>query len=145
MARRTIDWSATLRDLKGDRVTRSEVREERLKSTSGLRSSPAIPLSAWRGRSGRRYVVGVHSVSLDALDGSGPNDCLIFVSRSEHGTAAIVGFCSELPGATSARFEILRDAVREGAAEIHVHRLCEDQDERRALVLDLTPAAAEAA
>ena len=37
------------------------MREERLRATAGLRSSPA--LSSWRGRSGRRYIVGVHPSS----------------------------------------------------------------------------------
>ena len=35
------------------------IREERLRSTAALRH--ALPLTSWRGRSGRRYVVGVHA------------------------------------------------------------------------------------
>ena len=48
-----------MRDLRRERTRRAGVREERLRSTAGVRQA-SLPLSSWRGRSGRRYVVGIH-------------------------------------------------------------------------------------
>jgi len=83
--RRALSWSAALRDLKDDRTRRQDVREERLKTTAGLRGSPALPLSAWRGRSGRRYVVGVHPAGGFDLDEMaqllGDSDVMRFYDR----------------------------------------------------------------
>ena len=59
--RRTIPWSAAMRDMRNERVRRAGVREERLRATTGVKG--ALALSSWRGRSGRRYLVGIHSLS----------------------------------------------------------------------------------
>ena len=62
------------------------MREERLRATAGLRSSPA--LSSWRGRSGRRYVVGVHP--LDAAEVMDVTDAVIIAVRRDAGGASSV-------------------------------------------------------
>lgn len=66
MSNRSISWAAALRELKSDRVARSAIREERLRTSTGLRGAPVLAMSAWRGHSGRRYVVVVQP--LDTVD-----------------------------------------------------------------------------
>lgn len=109
------------------------MREERLRATAGLRGS--LTLSSWRGRSGRRYVVGVHPLTegseVDATDA-----VLIAVRRDGDGFARIValtdtGSWPESPAAWAA------EAGRHGAIEVHVHRLAEDEGERRRIIDDL--------
>ena len=91
--RRALSWSAALRDLKDDRLRRQDVREERLRTAQGLRGSPALALSAWRGRSGRRYVVGVHpAVEFDPEDMS--ESVTIAVRRDASGIAQMVSVAS---------------------------------------------------
>jgi hypothetical protein len=134
MGRRTLNWSAELSAFKADRAARSEVREERLRT----RGTPGMALSAWRGQSGRRYVVGVHPATAATFNDLDVQDCVIFVRRSAHGTSTVVGCASSISPYAAERAEVLRDALREGANEIHVHRLCESDAERRAFVADLT-------
>ena len=113
------------------------MREERLRSTSGLRGTPALALSAWRGRSGRRYVVGVHELIEPDLDGMG-DAVVIAVRRDGAGVAEPVSVTSTSEGP---RERLLRNwltrARHHGATEMHVHRLAESEDERRAIVADL--------
>jgi len=138
MSNRTISWNAALRDLKSDRQRRHEVREERLKTTAGLRGAPALPLSAWRGRSGRRYVVGVHPiVGLDA-DEVGDAVC-IAVERGTNGIAEPISVVSGLDADTLRRWT--EKARSKGATELHVHRLADNAAERSDIVSDLKPAA----
>ncbi|MBE7203310.1 MAG: hypothetical protein INR70_36700 [Parafilimonas terrae] len=108
-------------------------REERLRSTSGLRGSPILPLSAWRGRSGRRYVVRVlstRSIAADDLCGG----VVIQVGRNGAGLAEMHGV-SIVTDFASARALIgsLPDAV----TELHAHRLAESDAERAAILADL--------
>jgi hypothetical protein len=125
-----------MRDLRGERARRAGVREERLRATAGLRQAP-LALSAWRGRSGRRYIVGVHS--LDAAEILDVTDAVILaVKRDREGVAHVV----DVATAGSCPLEQARDrwmaAVREqGATEMHVHRLADGEDERRTIVQDL--------
>lgn len=121
------------------------MREERLRSTAGLRGSPALALSAWRGRSGRRYVVGVHELAEPDLAELG-EAVVIAVRRDEAGIALPVSV------ATSGRSPRERlhgnwlARVRQGGAtEMHVHRLAESEDERRSIVEDLDIGAAPSA
>lgn len=107
MARRTLSWSSALRDLKADRASRPDVREER------LRSGPHHNLSAWRGRSGRRYVVGVHPVT-----------------DTDHGEAVVIAVARDAAG-------IARIVTLGEATELHVHRLAETDEDRAAVAGDL--------
>src|SRR3954470_9418589 len=87
--KRALSWSAALRDLKDDRSRRQDVREERLRTAAGLRGTPALALSAWRGRSGKRYVVGVHDLSEPEFDEMG-EAVVMAVRRDASGLAELV-------------------------------------------------------
>ena len=111
------------------------MREERLRATANLRSSPA--LSSWRGRSGRRYIVGIHPLGeaelLDVTDA-----VVLAVSRDGNGTAHVVDVATAgaHPSAT-ARLRWMSDARARGATEMHVHRLADTEAQRKAIVEDL--------
>src|SRR5215212_6053898 len=90
------------------------VHEERLRAVAGLRG--AFDLTSWRGRSGRRYVVGVQPLTeSDAAEVS--EGVMIAVRRDAERVARLV------------------DVV---ATEMHVHRLADDARDRRAVVADLS-------
>ncbi len=136
-----IPWAAAMRDLRNDRARRAGIREERLRATAGVRGT--LNLSSWRGRSGRRYVVGIHALSesetLEATDA-----VLIAVRRDEDGTARVVALAMAGPQPASGskpRERVRRSwlaRMRErGATELHVHRLAESEEERRAVMADL--------
>ncbi|MGC5777383.1 hypothetical protein [Methylobacterium sp. NFXW15] len=141
--RRALSWSAALRDLKDDRLRRQDVREERLRTAQGLRGSPALALSAWRGRSGRRYVVGVHpAVEFDPEDMS--DSVAIAVRRDGSGIAQMVSVASSGESPREHLRRVWLDRVRKGGAtELHIHRLAEDERERGAIVDDLRSETAE--
>lgn len=121
------------------------MREERLKTTAGLRGSPALPLSAWRGRSGRRYVVGVHSAGGFDLDEVG-QAVVIAVRRDDTGIAEMVSVASSSESPRDHLRRTWLDRVRgRGATEMHVHRLAESETERAAIVEDLKVETAEPA
>lgn len=106
-SQRTLSWSSALRDLKADHASRPAIREERLRST------PHVTLSAWRGRSGRRYVVSVHPVTAE-----------------DHGPAVVIAVARDAAGIAS--------IVTLGeATELHVHRLAETDEARAAVAADL--------
>lgn len=122
---------------------RQDVREERLRTTAALRGTPALALSAWRGRSGRRYVVGVHTLLEPDLDEVG-EAVLIAVRRDAAGIAEPVAVAAAGTGPRE-RFDgawFARMRSR-GATEMHVHRLAENEDERCAVVADLEGVPAE--
>ena len=111
------------------------MREERLRATAGL--NRALDLSSWRGRSGRRYVVGVHPLSeaeiLDIRDA-----VIIAVGRDDEGVARVI----DLAAAGSevregARRSWMSKVVAGGATEMHVHRLAACDAERSAVLGDL--------
>jgi AraC-like DNA-binding protein len=134
MSNKTISWAAALRDLKSDRAPRAEVREERLKTTAGLRGTPALPLSAWRGRSGFRYIVGVHPTAGFSDDTAVP--CVMLaVRRNADGIAERLLVSEIADDATLCTFAMLAEQV--GASELHVHRLCGSDAERAAMIQDL--------
>ena len=124
-----------MRDLRNDRMRRAGVREERLRATAGLRSSPT--LSSWRGLSGRRYIVGVHPLDLKEL--LEVTDAVILaVRRDETGTAHVVD--SVLAGDKPSQEPRTRwlDRVRErGATELHIRRLADTEARRREILADL--------
>lgn len=124
-----------MRDLRNDRTRRTGVREERLRATAGLRSSST--LSSWRGRSGRRYIVGVHPLNeselLDVIDA-----VILAVKRDRAGTGTVVD--AAMAGAEPAEQTRMRwlAKVRElGATELHIHRLAATEEDRRAIFEDL--------
>ena len=132
-------WPLPLWEASREPLRRTNVREERLRSTAGLRGAPN--LTSWRGQSGRRYVVGVHPMGDECLEMG--EAVLIAVRREGEGAARIVEVAASDPQlrgrALAAWMTRLR---REGATEIHVHRLAEDAQERQAVVEDLRGAAA---
>ncbi|MGH1573429.1 hypothetical protein ACRAWG_25635 [Methylobacterium sp. P31] len=135
MSNRNISWSAALRELKADRAVRSSVREERLRTSAGLRGAPALAMSAWRGRSGRRYVVIIQP--LDNLDLVAEHGAVVLaVARDEQGRAAIVaarGCEAGDPGFLG----WLAACARLGARELHAYRLAETMAERTAVAADV--------
>jgi hypothetical protein len=124
-----------MRDVRYDRARRAGVREERLRATAGLDGS--LSLSSWRGRSGRRYVVGIHALTeadlLDVVDA-----VLIAVRRDADGVARVVDVAAAGAHARETRRRHWLGSVRErGATELHVHRLAQGDAERRAILEDL--------
>ena len=124
-----------MRDLRNDRMRRAGVREERLRATAGLRSSST--LSSWRGRSGRRYIVGVHPLNetelLDVTDA-----VILAVKRDRAGTGIVID--AAMAGAEpseQARMRWLAKAQELGATELHIHRLAATEEDRRAIFEDL--------
>jgi hypothetical protein len=125
-----------MRDHRHDRTRRAGVREERLRAASTLRAGSA-PLSSWRGLSGRRYVVGVHPlIEAELLEVT--DAVVLAVRRDDDGAARLVDAAlagSEVRERARTRWvEVVRDL---GATELHVHRLAESDEERRAVVADL--------
>ena len=124
-----------MRDMRHERLTRAMVREERLRAAAAM--TDASSLSSWRGRSGRRYVVGVHPLSepdMAELDEA----VVIAVRRSGDGDAALLGVAS--PGRSTprvARLGWLAGMRARGATEMHVHRLADSESARQAVVADL--------
>lgn len=112
------------------------MREERLRTTAGLRGSPALALSAWRGASGRRYVVGVHPAEGFGVEEAAEAVC-IAVERDKNGIARLISVGSGMGDADAEHW--LRQARKAGATEIHVHRLAEGPAERGAVAADLKP------
>ena len=118
------------------------MREERLRATAGLRGS--LDLSSWRGRSGRRYVVGVHPLAeadiQDVVDA-----VLIAVRRDGDGVARVVDVAtvgSDPKPGVRARWTAAMRA--RGATEMHIHRLADSDGERRAIIDDLRDEEAKA-
>ena len=139
---RTLSWVQALAELKADRATRPAVREERLRTTIGLRNPAALPLSAWRGRSGRRYVVGVHALSAKHIEEAG--DCvLIAVRRDAAGIADLIDVASTRAVAEPDLW--VGCAEQAGANELHIHRLAEIEPHRLTIVGDLCALESEAA
>ena len=124
-----------MRDMRNERVRRAGVREERLRATAGLKG--AINLSSWRGRSGRRYVVGVHAMTeTDLLDLT--DAILLAVRREAGGEACLVDIATAGPKPRDRLRKSWMSTVRaRGATEMHVHRLADSDEARRAIVEDL--------
>lgn len=113
------------------------MREERLRTGAELRGTPAVTLSAWRGRSGRRYVVGIHDLVEPELEDVG-DAVVIAVRRDQSGVARAVSVATSGEHPRERLMHgWLAHVARHGATEMHVHRLAESEDERRAVVADL--------
>jgi len=129
-----------MRDMRHERIARAIVREERLRATAGLREPPA--LTSWRGKSGRRYVVGIQPASeADIADVT--DAVLIAVQRLGDGTAEVLDVAAPGPRSSARqRSRWLATMRSRGATELHVHRLAESEAERRAVVADLVSVSA---
>jgi hypothetical protein len=137
--RRKLSWLTSMRDMRHDRRTRALVREERLRATAGLREPPA--LTSWRGKSGRRYVVGIHPAS-EAEVAELSDAVLIAVQRGGDGTAQVLDVAA--PGALRSkrqRLNWLASMRSRGVTELHVHRLAATDAERREVADDLAVSA----
>lgn len=110
----------------------TSARELPLRSTARLAERR---FTAWRGRSGRRYVASIFAVQdLHAL---GFTDAVLLAVSPER---VIVAARDSGPFGSEAALTRWRDAVAlAGASEIHVHLLAEDGFSRRAALLDLMP------
>lgn len=135
MSNRTISWAAALRELKADRAVRLPVREERLRTNAGLRGTPALAMSVWRGNSGRRYVVVVQP--LDTPDLAAVHAAVVLaVARDEQGQAAIIA-ARACEAGDPGFLGWLAACARLGARELHAYRLAETGPERSAVAADL--------
>lgn len=130
-----MSWSMAMRDLRRHPERRGEVREERLRATAGLRGT--LDLSSWRGRSGRRYVVGVRPLTeTEALEVR--DAVIIAVGRDQDGLAKVVDAAAAGPRLRPRERRSWTSRARaRGATELHVHRLAEDGRGRAAVVADL--------
>lgn len=111
------------------------MREERLRATAGVRGS--LNLSSWRGRSGQRYVIGVHPLNeTEILDLT--NAVILAVRRDGDGAASLVDIATVGAQARSGgRTRWVTSMRARGATEMHVHRLAATEAERRAIIDDL--------
>lgn len=108
------------------------VREAPLRSTAKLAERR---FTAWRGRSGRRYVASVFSV--DDVHALGFTDAVLLAVSPDR---RIIAARDSGPFGVEAALGRWQRAVMEaGACEIHVHLLAEDGLSRRAALLDLMP------
>ena len=120
-----------------DRMVSARVREERLKATSGMRHV-GLSLTSWRGRSGQRYVVGVHCLSDESTLLDATEAVMLAVHRGADGRARILAAIAVgVRECRTRHAEWLARAREKGANEIHLHRLAEDDGEREAIVRDL--------
>ncbi|TXN73856.1 hypothetical protein FV228_07285 [Methylobacterium sp. WL18] len=135
MSSRRISWTAALRELKADRAVRSVIREERLRTSTGLRGAPTIAMSSWRGKSGHRYVVVVQP--LDTVDLVVDDPAVVLtVGRDGQGQAILIAARACKAGDTGF-LGWLAACAQLGAHELHSYRLAATHAERRAIVEDL--------
>ncbi|WP_439496213.1 hypothetical protein [Bosea sp. (in: a-proteobacteria)] len=91
--------------------------------------------TAWRGRSGRRYVASVFTITDEHALGF--TDAVLLAVSSDR---RIIAARDSGPFGVEAALGRWRRAVAlAGASEIHVHLLAEDGMTRRAALLDLMP------
>lgn len=107
-------------------------REVPLRSAAGLAERR---FTAWKGRSGRRYVASIFAAGDDHALGF-TDAVLLAVSPDRRVVAARD---SGPFGVEAALTRWRRAVVDAGACEIHVHLLAEDGLSRRAALLDLMP------
>jgi hypothetical protein len=123
-------------DQSRERSRRARVREERLRVTAGIKS--LADMSSWRGRSGRRYVVGVHPVAEPGIAESAADAVVLAVKRSAEGIAEVVDVAGvDGYASANARSHWLARVETLGATEVHIHRLAEGEEARRAIAEDL--------
>lgn len=116
-------------------MPRAGVREERLRSTVGLKGADAM--TSWCGMSGRRYVVGVHEAAAPDL-ADVTEAVVIAVARTRDGTARVLDVAAPEPGTTRRSRQRWLSLMRtRGATELHVHLLAETAADRAAIRHDL--------
>lgn len=131
-----------LRARKANYLIRPAVREEPLCTAASARGAAPIPLSAWRGVSGRRYVVVIHP--LDAPDLVAARAAVVLAVMRDEGRARLIATRACTAG-DPGFLGWLAACARLGAGELHAHRLCRYDDERAAIAADLIdPIAAQA-
>jgi hypothetical protein len=110
------------------------VREIPLRSSSALTERR---FTAWRGRTGKRYVASVFSIANDAALGF-VDVLLLAVTPSRQ----IIAARDSGPFGVESALNRWRDAAMSaGATEIHVHLLADGALERRRALIDLMPEA----
>jgi hypothetical protein len=101
---------------------------------------PPLALRAWRGRSGRRYVVSVYPLGLDS-DDAYCGALLLAAQRDGEGRRRLVGVSESgalgVKGFNGAWIAAMR---RQGANELHVHLLAATRRDRLATMADLLTA-----
>ena len=122
--------------MKADRTGRSLVREERLTPRAIASDTRAVPLSVWRGSSGRRYVVRVTDIDQPELVAT-RGAVVAAVGRDAGGCATIIARRACDPG-DPGFLGWLAACANRGATELHTHWLAETADQRRRIVDDLT-------
>ena len=135
--RRSLHWGCALRDVRDDRTKPPAIREERLRTTAGLRGSPAVSLVGWRGLSGRRYVFEIHDLAEAAalIRTTGRPVVALGVRRDAAGLAEPVR--PTWFGADASPEGFLDAIGRDGCTEVHLHRLADSEAEARAVVADI--------
>lgn len=107
-------------------------REVPMRSTAGLGERR---FTAWRGRSGRRYVASIFAVGDEHALGF--TDAVLLAVSADR---CILAARDSGPfGIEAALTRWQRSVAQAGASEIHVHLLAEDGISRRAALLDLMP------
>ena len=118
-----------------DRVSRTTLHEAPLASLHG--SAVSRRYHAWRGASGRRYVVSVFPVDASAADHGLPafdGFVLLAVARDGRGLFARDVLAIETECDRSAA---IGSALAHGVTEWHIHLLAEECGRRRAVAADL--------
>lgn len=133
---RFLSWSAALLALKSDRAGLPKIREERLRSAAALHGAPALQLTAWRGRSGARYVCSIYDVEQPDLAADGL--VVVAARRDESGVGYLISARSFEP-ADPRRQSWIAACRRDGATELHVHRLAANEADRQRAAADLQP------
>lgn len=119
-------------DLFADSDDMPTAREMPMRSAAGLGERR---FTAWRGRSGRRYVASIFAI----CDGHalGFTDAVLLAVSADR---RILAARDSGPFGVEAALTRWQQSVAEaGASEIHVHLLAEDGISRRAALLDLMP------
>lgn len=95
-----------------------------------------LPLRAWRGKSGKRYVVSVYS--LDEIEPDYAGALLLAVTRDGEGRRRVIE-ARESPdiALTGYNGRWIADMRRRGATELHVHLLARGREALRATLDDL--------
>ncbi|WP_207919218.1 hypothetical protein [Methylobacterium segetis] len=118
-------------------MTARRAVEAPLRTVVALRGAPALKLSAWRGASGRRYVVGIHPAEVGSVEDCGPA-VVLAVRRADSGLATLLQVeIAEDPGVRNAA-TWLHNVRAQGCNEIHIHRLCDGPAEMAAVTRDLS-------
>jgi hypothetical protein len=132
--RRHISWSAAMYALDQDRTPAAPIREHPLRATS--RFGAGVALTAWRGHSGRRYVVTILPLTReDAFEVTA--GVALAVRRDAGGIATLIAVraCSQ---GDLGFLGWLAACCQRGATELHVHTLAQGEAGRTAAVADLT-------